>query len=155
VQPAKVATPAIAGTGLAAQASVPVPVAIASVTALVLVVTTSPLESATLTTGWVVNADPPVELDGSVVKTSSDAVPATVKLVDVDVVSPDDVADRVKAPWVPRVILQPAKVATPETALTGSVVQASVPVPVAMARVTGAVLVGTTFPAASSIEATG
>ena len=77
------------------------------------------------------NAVPPVELDGCVVNTSWDAVPATVKLEVVAVVSPVDAAESVKEPCVPSVTLHPANVATPETAVTGLVVHASVPVPVA------------------------
>jgi hypothetical protein len=155
LQPANVTTPAEAETGFVVQASVPDPEAIASVTDAALVVTTSPEASSTLTTGWELNAVPPVALDGWVVKTSWEADPATVKPVLVEVVSPLAVADSVKLPCVPRVTLQPANVATPETAVTGLVVHARVPDPVAIARVTEAALDVTTSPEASSTLTTG
>ena len=108
-----------------------------------------------MTTGWELNAVPPVELDGWAVKTSWDAAPATVKLALVAVLRPLEVADSVKLPGVPRVIAHAAKVATPLAEVTGFVVHASVPDPVATARVTGAELVVTTSPEASSTLTTG
>ena len=98
--------------------------------------TTSPEASSTVTTGWVRSAVPPVELHGWVVKTSWVAAPATVNVALVAVLSPVAAADRVKLPES-RVILHPAKVATPLAAVTGLVVHVSVPDPVAIARVTG------------------
>jgi hypothetical protein len=53
------------------------------------------------------------------------------------------------------VIEHPENVATPELAVSGSDVHARVPVPVEIASVTEAELVGTTLPAASSTEMTG
>ena len=70
-------------------------------------------------------------------------------------VSPLEVAIKVKEPCVPSVTVQPENVATPATALTGFAEQVNVPVPVAIAKVTGAVEVGTTPPAASSTLMTG
>jgi hypothetical protein len=153
--PANVATPEAAVTGFVVHARVPVPDAIASVTAAVLVVTTSPDESSILATGWVVSADPPVEFDGCVVKTTWVGVPAMAKDELVASVRPLDDADSVNAPWLPSVIEHPANVATPEAAVTGFVVHARVPVPDAIASVTAAVLVVTTSPEESSILATG
>ena len=58
LQPANVATPATAATGLVVQVSVPDPgfVPIASVTLEVFPVTVLPNESCTVTTGWVDHA---------------------------------------------------------------------------------------------------
>jgi hypothetical protein len=153
--PAKVATPDAAETGSVVHARVPEPDAIASVTDAVLVVSTSPDESSILATGWVVSAEPPVEFDGCVVRTILVAVPATAKLELVAVVNPDDVADKVNDPCVPRVMLHPVNVATPEMGRTGFVVQASVPVPDAIASVTDALLAVTTSPEESSMVPTG
>ena len=83
------------------------------------------------------------------------AAPASLKALLVALVRPLDAAVNVKLPWVPRVILHPAKVAAPATAVTGLVVQLKVPVPVAIDNVTNAVLVVTTSPDESSILATG
>jgi hypothetical protein len=156
VQPENVATPVTAAVA-AQEVSVPVPVLMASVTVEVLVVMTSPDESSIETAGWTVKAEPPVLLVGWVVKASLFAVvPATVKLALVADVSVPSVAFKVKAPWVPRLIVQPEKVATPATAVLGLAVQeASVPLPVLMARVTAEVLVVMTSPDESSIETAG
>ena len=81
--------------------------------------------------------------------------PATVKTLDVADVSPLDVALKVKLPCVPSATTQPANVATPAIAVTGLVVQFSVPVPVASNSVTDAVEVVTTSPEESSILAIG
>ena len=56
----------------------------------------------------------------------------------------------VKAPCVPRAILQPAKLAIPPTAFTGFVVHVSVPVPVLIDRVIAETNVVTTSPDESS-----
>ena len=156
LQPPKVATPFVTVMGFVVQPpNVPVPVLRASVTdAVVLVVTRSPLESSTQTTGWVPKAVPPVEAPGEVAKPSLVAAPATVKLALVACARSPSVALRVKAPCVPSVILQPEKVAMPPTALTaGQVLR--VPVPVLMATVTVEVLVVTVLPPASSTVTTG
>ena len=91
--PAKVATPAVALRGLVVQASVPdegVRIIEADEE-----VTTLPLASSTLTTGWAVKATPLVELPGDVVNTSWVAEPALmVKLVEVPEVRPVLVAER-------------------------------------------------------------
>ena len=58
-------------------------------------------------------------------------------------------------PWVPSVIVHPPNDATPAVAASGFAVHARVPVPVEIDSVTGALLVGTTLPAASSTATTG
>src|SRR5256714_6937783 len=76
---ANAATPAGAGCGFAARDNVaPAGVVIARFTKLVSVVTTFPTASSTLTTGWVPNAVPPVELDGCVVKVTFAAGPTAI-----------------------------------------------------------------------------
>src|ERR1039458_5558033 len=155
LQPANVATPAAALTGLVVHASVPVPEAIPMVTAAVLVVTTSPEESSIFAAGWVVRFAPPVEAAGWVVNATWLAAPGIVKRELVAEVRPLVDADSVNEPWVPSVTLQPANVATPATALRGLVVHASVPAPVAIASVTDAELVVSTSPEESSIFTTG
>ena len=77
------------------------------------------------------------------------------KLPEVAVVRPVLTALSVKPePAVP-VISHPAKVATPDDAVTGLVVQFNVPVPEAMDRVTEADEEATTLPLASSTLTTG
>jgi hypothetical protein len=93
-QPAKVATPATAATGLAVQARVaPAGVVMAKVSAAVLEVIVFTPASWMLTRGWVAKSAPPVDPDGLVVKTSRAGAPAVmVKLVLVAELSPDPVA---------------------------------------------------------------
>jgi len=159
VQPANVTTPDDAATGFAVQLSVapevPVPAVIERDTDSDDVVTTSPEASSTSTTGCVANGAPCAEPTGATPNTSLDATPATVKLALVPEVSPEEAADTVKLPWVPRFTLQPANVATPDTAVTGLVVHTSVPDPEAIVKVTDAALVVTTSPEESSTLTTG
>jgi hypothetical protein len=86
-QPAKVATPEVALSGLVVQESVPedeVRVMEAEEP-----VTTLPPESSTLTTGWVAKAAPLVADGGEAVKTSWVAAPKpSVKVLEVADVSP-------------------------------------------------------------------
>ena len=92
--PAKVATPLEALSGLVVQVSVP-DEGVREIEALE-EVTTLPLASSTLTTGWAVKATPLVELPGEVVNTSWVAVPGLmVKLVEAPVVRPVLAAERV------------------------------------------------------------
>ena len=78
-QPAKVATPALAASGLVVQASVPPGlVPRARVIELVALVTTLPEASSTLTAGWVPQAAPLAPPPGWVVKTSWVAVPTVM-----------------------------------------------------------------------------
>src|ERR1700722_9893566 len=119
LQPAKVSTPGTAALGLAVQVRVPVPglVPMVRVTNEVSVATVLPPASSTATRGWVAKAVPPVPWAGGAVKRTFGAVPAaTVNAAPGAVVRPVTVALRVKAPAVPWVILQPAKVATPAVA---------------------------------------
>ena len=90
----KVATPAMAALGLEEQPSVPplVGVFMARATVEVLLVTTSPSVSSTVTIGGVAKVVPLLALPRVVVNTNWVAVPATVKLVLVAWVSPADVA---------------------------------------------------------------
>src|SRR3954469_22516908 len=82
LQPANVATPATAATGLLSHVSVaPAGVVIANVTALMSVVTVLPAASWIVTTGCVPNATPPVEPLGCVVKASCAAGPAVMVTV--------------------------------------------------------------------------
>ena len=92
---------------------------------------------------------------GCAEKTTWVLVPATEKRFDVTVVNAIFAAVNVKTPWVPSVILHPAKVATPATAVTGLVVHVSVPVPLPIARVIAETLLVTTSPLESSILMTG
>ena len=154
-QPAKVATPAVAVTGLVVQASVP-PALVLPMAKLIgaeAVVTTTLLEFSILTTGCALNATPLLVVPGVVVKASF-KVPVREKLPEVAVVRPVLVALSVKLPAVP-VISHPAKVAMPDTAVTGLVVQFSVPVPEAMDRVTEADEEATTVPLAFWTSTTG
>ena len=153
-QPAKVATPAVAVTGLVVQASVPDPVATAKVIGADAVVTTVLPEFSILTTGCALKTTPLLVVPGVVVNTSF-KVPVMEKVPEVAGARPVLVALRLKpVPAVP-VISHPAKVATPDTAVTGFVVQFSVPVPEAMDRETEADEVVTTLPLASSTCTTG
>jgi hypothetical protein len=88
------------------------------------------------------------------VNTTLLGLPATVKLGLV-AVSRSDVAFRVKAPWVPSVILQPEKAAIPDVVVAEQLV--SVPEPVFMVKVTGDnnPTVVTTSPLESSKATTG
>jgi hypothetical protein len=72
---------------------------------------------------------------GCVVKTNFVAVPVTLKEVLVAAVRAPLVAFNV-SPFPLALIWQPANVATPEAAVTGLVVQVSVPLPVPIASVT-------------------
>ena len=92
-QPAKVATPEMAVTGLEVQATVPEPLATDRVIGAEAVVTTE-LPCSILTTGWVLNTTPLLVLPGVVEKTSCKPW-AMEKLPDVAVVSPLLVALRV------------------------------------------------------------
>ena len=117
--------------------------------------TVLPLASWTVTTGWVVKATPLTAPAGWVVTANLAADPTVrVKLDVVALVTPAAEAVRVKLPTVP-VSLQPAKVAMPEDAVCGLVVQARVPVPLATARVTGALEPVTVLPLASWTVTTG
>ena len=69
-RPEKVATPPTAVTGFDAQLKLPPPVAFARVTEDVSPVTVSPLESSTVTTGWVLHVLPKLLLPGEVVTSS-------------------------------------------------------------------------------------
>ena len=92
--PAKVATPDEALRGLVVQASVP-DEGVSEMKADE-PVTTLPLASSTLTTGWALKATPLVELPGDVVNTSWVAVPGLmVKLPEVPAVRPVLAAERV------------------------------------------------------------
>ena len=65
-------------------------------------VTTLPLASSTLTTGWALKATPLVELPGDVVNTSWVAEPALMaNVAEVPVVRPVLAAERVKLPAMP------------------------------------------------------
>ena len=153
-QPAKVATPAVAVTGSVVHANVPPGlVPMARVIGAEAVVTTVLPEFSILTTGCPLKVTPLTVLPGVVVKTSF-RFPVMLKLLDVTEVSPVLVAISVKPPAAP-VISQPAKVAMPDTAVTGLVVQLSVPVPEAMDRVTEADEPVTTAPLAFSTWTTG
>ena len=154
-QPENAATPPVGVTGSVVHASVPVPVAIARVTGAADAVTTSPEESSTVATGWVVSAMPPVEAIGCVVKTTLVAGPATMNAALIADVSPVAAPVSLNDPCVPSVMAQPENAATPDVAARGSCVQASEPVPVEIVSVTDALLEGTTLPAASSTETTG
>ena len=111
-QPAKVATPAVAVTGLVVQASVPEPVATAKVIGAEADVTTALPEFSILTTGCALNTAPLLVVPGDVVNTRC-RVPVMEKVPEVAVVSPVEMALRLKPePAVP-VISHPAKVATP------------------------------------------
>ena len=84
LQPANVATPATAVTGLVVQVSVPDPgfVPIARVTLEVSLVTVLPAASCTVTTGWVDHAVPPVPPVVCVVNASFAGAPAVMLNVD-------------------------------------------------------------------------
>ena len=76
LQPAKVATPALAASGLVVQARVPPGlVPMARVIELVALVTVLPPASSTVTAGWVPQAAPLAPPPGWVVKTSWVAAP--------------------------------------------------------------------------------
>ena len=94
-QPAKVATPLVAVTGLVVQASVPEPVATDKVIGAEAVVTTALLEFSILTTGCALNTTPLLVVPGVVVKTSF-RVPVIEKVPEVAVVRPVLVALSVK-----------------------------------------------------------
>jgi hypothetical protein len=120
----------------------------------VLVRTTLPPASSTLTAGEGVIEAPAAVVLGWTVKATLAAVPAeTVIEVLVADVSPVAAAVNVYVPV--RLRLQPANVATPDEAASGFVVQLSVPGPLATDRVTEAELVVTTLLFASSMETTG
>ena len=95
LQPAKVATPLVAPSGLVVQARVPagLPAPTARVMELVAVVTVLPPTSWTVTTGWVVHVAPLAPPPGWVVKPSWVAAPIVMaKALLVAVVSPLEVA---------------------------------------------------------------
>ena len=125
LQPAKVATPEVAVTGLVVQL---MPAAEEErLIALVAVVTVLPEASCTATTGCVVKLAPLVAPAGAVVKATWVAVPGAkirAPVVTELVVRPVVVAVTVNDVACP-VNLQPAKVATPEETVTGLVVQLS------------------------------
>ena len=147
--------PLAAVTGLVVQESTPEPLATARVIEALEPETVLPPESWTVTTGWVVKAAPLAAPAGWVVTANLVAAPAVrAKLDVVALVTPVAEAVRVKLPTVP-VSLQPAKVAIPEMAVCGLVVQAKVPVPLATARVTAALEVVTVLPLASWTVTTG
>ncbi len=159
----KLATPAVtfraSGVQLRAAPAVPVPDVMLSVTVLLeSLVTISPAESSTATTGWVVKAVAAAAPRGEVVKTIWLAAKTLKRKLVADVSVPS-VAVRVYR--VPAVLMaQPAKFATP--AVAGSVrppvqesVAPAVPVPAVMASVTLLVSVVTTLPLVSSTETTG
>jgi hypothetical protein len=109
-------------------------------TEALLSLTVLPPASWTATTGCVAKATPPVDPEGFVVNPSLLAGPTViVRLTLTSLVSPPAVAVSVYVPAV--VILQPAKVATPATALLGFVVQvrAAPPVGGVIAKVTALV----------------
>jgi hypothetical protein len=96
LHPAKVATPATAFVGFAVQVSTaPAGVVMFKVTEVLLEATVLPPASWTATTGCVVKAVPPVELEGLVTNASLVAGPKMVKLVLTAAVSPLAVAVRV------------------------------------------------------------
>ena len=121
----------------------------ASVTELVLPVTVFPDASCTDTTGWVGSAVPAVPALGCVVKASLLAAPAVIaNEALVPAVSPVDVAVNVYV--VALSTLQPANVATPDTAATEVDVHARfAPPEVVSARPTVFVAVVTVLPPAS------
>ena len=82
-QPAKVATPLDALSGLVVQPGCPTS-GVSEIDADELV-TTLPPESSTLTTGWVLKATPLVELPGEVVNTSWVAEPVASEKVGLEV----------------------------------------------------------------------
>ena len=125
------------------------------VTEALLEVTVFPAASWTVTTGWVPKSAPPVELEGFVVKTSLLAGPTViVRLVLTALVSPLAAAVSVYVPGLS--ILQPAKVATPETAALGFAVQVRVaPAGVVMVSVTEALLEVTVLPRPSWMATAG
>ena len=148
--------PLTAVCGLVVQATTPAPLATARVTEALEPVTVLPPMSWTVTTGWEANATPLVAVAlGWVVMANWAAAPTVrAKLAVVALVRPADEVVRVKLPNVP-VSLQPAKVAMPPVAVCGLVAQARVPVPVATARVTGALEPVTVLPLASWMVTTG
>ena len=117
-QPAKVATPIAACTGLAVQASVPAPEATAKVTLAFESVTVLPFTSWIVTTGWVVKATPSTAPAGWVVTAILVAAPG-VRVTEVEPVADENdasVAPRVVAPAA-NVVKLPG-VATPSTKVT-------------------------------------
>ncbi len=161
-QPEKVATPELAAWALAVQVTlaplVPVPLVMVSVTLLASLVTVLPLLSCTVTTGWLVKEMPPVELLGWVLNTSFVAVPAVIeKALLVAAVTVPSAAVSVY-PLPDLSTAQPAKLASPELASLGFVVQVSVaplgPLPESV-RVTKLPYVVTVLPPASCAATTG
>src|ERR1700728_837584 len=154
-QPAKVATPAVAVTGLVVQASVPEPVATAKVIGAEADVTTALPEFSILTTGCALNTAPLLVVPGVVVNTRC-RVPVMEKAPEVAMVSPVEMALRLKPePAVP-VISHPAKVATPAVVVNGLVVHPPrVPAPEARPKVIEALGEVTTLPPESSTLTTG
>lgn len=143
-QPANVATPATAVTGLVVQPKESVPV-VDRVTELVADVTTLPLVSSMDTTGWTVKAEPLIAATGCVVTTS-----LVADEVEYAVVRP--VAVAVSQPVVPRidfrlVSVQPVKDATPAVAALAA---QPVTLPTDPPMVIMFVAEVTTFPPASS-----
>src|SRR5262245_62149003 len=119
LHPENVATPAMAFFGFVAQPRVaPAGVVIASVTADVFVVTVLPPASCTVTTGCVVNAEPPTAPEGSVVNASRDAAPIAFvnDELTADVNEPSAAVNVYVFATSTR---QPANVATPATAAFG------------------------------------
>jgi hypothetical protein len=95
------------------------------------------------------------EVPGTTVKANLLNAPATVKLPDVAPETPLADADKEKVPCVPRLILQPANVATPLDAFSGLLEQVSDPDPELTASVTDRELPVTVLPLASSMVTTG
>ena len=108
------------------------------------VVTTLPLASSTLTTGWALRGTPLAVVPGVVVNTSWVADPAVMAMFpEVMEVRPVLAAERVKLPAVP-VMAQPEKVATPHDGGHGVGGAGQVPEPEATDKVIGAEAVVTT-----------
>ena len=149
--PEKVATPATALT-VVVPTVVPFPLTV-MVTAAVLLVTMLPAASLSVTTGWVVKAEPLTLPAAEVVSVAWLAAPTVGVMLWLAVVTLPEVKVSVYA--VPAVPLMPTpvKVATPATALT-VVVPSVVPLPLTV-MVTEAVLLVTVLPAASLIAITG
>src|SRR5262249_31787482 len=134
LQPANDATPAVRVSGFVVHDSaappVPVPDVIDSViTELLVLVTLLPPASSDATSSRVGSATPPVERAGSWVNTR--CVPAPTVMSNKLLVAPvKPLADAVSVYPVPALsITQPANVATPDDAASGSVVHDNVPPP--------------------------
>ena len=163
-QPVKVTTPKVSVPEQpdSVAPAVPVPAAMAKFTVDVSEVTVLPPASSTVTIGWVPKATPPVEPLGCCVKTRCVGGPETVKVLLVAGSRLPSVAPREYVPGVPdpRLILHPAKVATPPATVCLFVLGlqtrlAPLPGCVATARVTVDVSAVTTLPSESSTVTVG